>query len=210
MMRPILACLLLFIVTGSITYVAGQDSRRDEKSAIQNTDAKSTDGQIEVKTDRFSGVTTAILNPQVVLDKPDHRLTISFETKLGEKKFSGLERDMVSAQASLISLLKSPIDFGDQQLHLLIDGKPLDLGECVGGAAESTSEDMRRQQGYRISKSFLSIFNRNAMEQLSKANRIEMRFGTIEQTLSNSTVTNLREYAKQVLALHKIAKERKP
>jgi hypothetical protein len=48
------------------------------------------------------------------------------------------------------------------------------------------------------------------MEQLSKANRIEMRFGTIEQMLSHSTVTNLREYAKQVLALHKIAKERKP
>src|SRR5262249_22604952 len=109
MRRPILACLL-FIVTGSITYVAGQDSRRDEKSAIQNTDAKSTDGQIEVKIDRLSGVTTAILNPQVVLDKPDHRLTISFETKLGEKKFSDLERDMVSAQASLISLLKSPMD----------------------------------------------------------------------------------------------------
>jgi hypothetical protein len=60
------------------------------------------------------------------------------------------------------------------------------------------------------SQSFLSIFNRNAMEQLSKANRIEMRFGTIEQMLSHSTVTNLREYAKQVLALHKIAKERKP
>ena len=180
------------------------------KSAMQNTDAKSTDGQIEVKTDRFSGVTTAILNPQVILDKPDHRMTISFETKLGEKKFSDLERDMVSAQANLTSLLKSPIDFGDQQLHLLIDGKPLDLGECVGGAAESTSEDIRWQQGYRISKSFLSIFNRNAMEQLSKANRIEMRFGTIEQTLSQSNVTNLREYAKQVLALHKIAKERKP
>jgi hypothetical protein len=209
-MRPILACLLLFIATDSISYVAGQGSRRGDNVAMQNADAKSTDGQIEVKTDRFSGVTTAILNPQVILDKPDHHLTISIETKLGEKKFSDWEKDMVSARANLVSLLKSPIDFGDQQLHLLIDGKPLDLGECVGGSAESTSEEMRRQQGYRIRKSFLSIFNRSAVEQLSKANRIEMRFGTIEQSLSPSTVTNLREYANQVLALHKTARERKP
>jgi len=209
-MRPILLCVSLLIITGSITYVAGQDRRRDGNGAEQNTDAKSTNDQIEVKTDRFSGVTTALLKPQVVLDKPDHRLTISFETKLGEKKFSDWERDMVNSHAHLVSLLKSPIDFGDRQLHLLIDGKPLDLGECVGGSAESTSEEVRQQQGYRISKSFLSIFNRNAMEQLSKANQIEIRFGTIEQTLSQSTVTNMREYAQQVLALHKIARERKP
>jgi hypothetical protein len=39
-----------------------------------------------VKTDRFSGVTTVKLKPQVILDKPDQRLTIEITAKLGENE----------------------------------------------------------------------------------------------------------------------------
>ena len=90
-MRPILVCALLFFIAGSIFFVAGQERRREEK-AEPGYRCQVNDDQIEVKTDRFSGVTTVKLKPQVILDKPDHRLTISFETKLGEKKFSDLEK----------------------------------------------------------------------------------------------------------------------
>ena len=43
---------------------------------------------------------------------------------------------------------------------------------------------------------------------LCKANRIEMRLGSIETTLSNQLVATLREYATQALAQHKIGRER--
>jgi hypothetical protein len=75
--------------------------------------------------------------------------------------------------------------------------------------AEATDENMRRQRGFTIKSSFVAIFDRRAIEQFSKATRVEMRFGPIELSLNQSAVSVLRDYASQVLAQHKIAKERK-
>jgi hypothetical protein len=190
-------------------FVAGQERQQEKKGAAQTSDAKSTSDQIEVKTDRFSGVTTVKLKPQVILDKPDHQMTIDIETKLGEKGQLDFEKDDVKAETWFRSLYKGSVDFGDQELHLLIDGKPSDLGKIPGGHPKATDENMRQQRGFRISTSFVAIFDRRVLEQFSRATRIEMRLGSIELTLGQPGVAIIREYANQVLAQHKVVRERK-
>jgi hypothetical protein len=207
-MRRILVCASLFVIAGSISFVSGQERQQEKKGAAQASDTKSTSDQVEVKTDRFSGVTTVKLKPLVILDKPDHQMTIEVETKLGEKGQLDFEKDDVKAEAWFRSQSKDPVDFGDQELHFLIDEKPLDLGKTPGGA-NAYMDKSTLKPGFRSNKSFVSIFDRSDLAQFAKAKRIEMRLGSIELTLGQPEVTILREYANQVLAQHKIANERK-
>jgi hypothetical protein len=208
-MRSILACVLLLTIAGSIFFVTGQERQQEKKGVVQTSDARSTNDQIEVNTDRFSGVITVKLRPQVILDKPDHQMTIDIETRLGEKGRLDFEKDDVKAETRFRSLYKGSVDFGDQELHLLIDGKPLDLGKIPGGDPEATDENMRRQRGFRIGTFFVAIFDRRSLEQIGKAERIEMRLGSIELMLGRPQVALLREYANQVLAQRKIVSEKK-
>jgi hypothetical protein len=208
-MKAILMCGLLFFTTASIFVASGQERQREEKGGAQTTNSKQANDQVEVKTDRFSGVITIKLKPQLILDKPDHQLTIEIETKLGEKGKLDFEKDDVAAEVWFRSLYKGSVNFGDKELHFIIDGKPLHLGEMPEATAEATDENMRRQRGFTIKASFVAIFDRRAFEQFSKATRVEMRFGPIELSLNQSAVSVLRDYANQVLAQHKIAKERK-
>ena len=204
-MRPILVCALMFVIVGSIFFVRGQEGQQEMKGASQTSDAKSTSDQIEVKNDRFSGVTTVKLKPQVVLDKPEHQLTIRSETKLGDKKSHEWEMGTVSAYVWLESHYNRSVDYGDRELHFIIDGKPLDIGRITGGSpTESTLKP-----AFKIMASFVSIFNRSKLEQISNGKRIEMRFGTVEVTLGQPVVTALREYAGQVLTLDKTTREKK-
>jgi hypothetical protein len=195
----------MFVIVGSIFFVRGQEGQQEMKGASQTSDAKSTSDQIEVKNDRFSGVTTVKLKPQVVLDKPEHQLTIRSETKLGDKKSYEWEMGTVSAYVWLESHYNRSVDYGDRELHFIIDGKPLDIGRITGGSpTESTLKP-----AFKIMASFVSIFNRSKLEQISNGKRIEMRFGTVEVTLGQPVVTALREYASQVLTLDKTTREKK-
>jgi hypothetical protein len=206
-LRPILMCGLLLFIAGSVFFAAGQERRREEKGDAQVADGKSSvaGDQIEVKEDRFSGVTTVKLKPQVILDKPEHQLTIRSETKLGDKKSFEWEMGTVSAYVWLESHYNQSVDYGDRELHFIIDGKPLDIGKITGGSpTESTLKPT-----FKIMASFVSIFDRSKLEQISNGNRIEMRFGTVEVTLGQPMVTALREYASQVLALDKTARGKK-
>jgi hypothetical protein len=208
-MRQIFVYALMFVIASSIFFVVGKERQHEEKGGAQATDSKQANDQIEVNTDRFSGVTTVQLKPQVILDKPDHQLTIEIKTKLGEKGQLDFEKDDVAAEIRFRSMYKESVDFGDQELHLLIDGKPLNHGKISGGDAEATDEDVRKQRGFKLSTFFVAIFNRSELEQIGKAKKIEMRLGPIEPTFSQSVVSSLRDYANQVLAQHKIARERK-
>src|SRR5262245_2318003 len=150
-MRPILVCVFMFVIAGSIVFVIGQERQQEKKGADQTSDAKSTSDQIEVKTDRFSGVTTVKLKPQVILDKPDHQMTIDIETKLGEKGQLDFEKDDVKAEAWFRSQSKDPLDFGDQELHFLLDDKPLDLRDTPGGTNAHTDKS-KLKPGFRSIK----------------------------------------------------------
>lgn len=207
-MRQILVCALLFVIAGSISFVSGQERQQEKKGAAQASETKSTSDQVEVKTDRFSGVTTVKLKPQVILDKPDHQMTVEIEAKLGGKGQLDYEKDEVKAEAWFRSQSKDPVDFGDQELHFLIDDKPLDLGKTPGGT-NAYIDRSTLKPGFRSNKSFVSIFDRSDLAQFAKAKHVEMRLGSIELKLGQPEVAILREYANQVLAQHKIASERK-
>src|SRR5262249_23086664 len=202
-MRQILVYALMFVIAGSIFFVVGKERQREEKGGAQATDSRQANDQVEVKTDRFSGVTTVKLKPQVILDKPDHQLIIEIETKLGEKKVSDLEREEVKAIASFESQSKTSVDFGDEQLHFLIDGQQLNLGESDVKVDPYADRYNRLKQGFKIKESFLSILDRSALEHFSRASHIEMRIGPIEFTVSQPAAALLREYCSRVLALRK-------
>jgi hypothetical protein len=207
-MRQILVCALMFVIASSIFFVVGKERQREEKGGAQATDARQANDQVEVKTDRFSGVTTVKLKPQVILDKPDHQMTIEMETKLGEKGKFESEKEDLKAESWLRSQATYLVDFADQELHFLIDEKPMDRGRAMGGL-DTGVDKSKLKPGFRSSQSFVSIFSRSDLERFSKAKRIDMRLGSIELTLSQPVMAILRDYANQVLAQHKIASEKK-
>jgi hypothetical protein len=197
---------MLLAVTSSVFSVVERDRLNEEKGKALETNQ--TDNQIEIKEDRFSGVVTVTLKPQVISDQEDHRITIDIKTKLGEKGLSDFEKDDMKAEIWFRSQSKGSIDFGDQELHFLIDGKSLDKGEIPGGP-NVYADERTLKPGFKISESFVSILNRSDLEQFSKARSIEMRLGSIELKLGQDVVTILGEYSKQVIARHKVLRERK-
>jgi hypothetical protein len=205
-MRSIFLCVMLLAVTSSVFSVVERDRLNEEKGKALETNQ--TDNQIEIKEDRFSGVVTVTLKPQVISDQEDHRITIDIKTKLGEKGLSDFEKDDMKAEIWFRSQSKGSIDFGDQELHFLIDGKSLDKGEIPGGP-NVYADERTLKPGFKISESFVSILNRSDLEQFSKARSIEMRLGSIELKLGQDVVTILGEYSKQVIARHKVLRERK-
>lgn len=210
-MKSLLVTGLLFCLAGSTLHGAGQAQSQVNKVAPQspgNSKASSPNDQIEVKTDRFSNVTKVTLKPQAILDTPDHIITIEIETELGEKKFNDFEKELVEAYVNIESQSKSPVDFGDQELHFIINGQPLNLGETDFKVDAYASRTGKLKPDFRIREYGIQIFDRSALERFSKANRIEMRLGSIEPKLSAQLIATLREYAVQVLAQHKIARQR--
>ena len=209
-MRQILVCALMFVIAGSIFFAVGKECQREEKGAAQATDSKQSNDQVEVKTDRFSGVTTVKLKPQVILDKPDQRLTIEITAKLGEKKIYDYQKDEIRAIANFESQSKAPVSYGDRELHFMVAGAPLNLGKVDIEVDPYAGRYNRLQPGFKIRETFLKIFDRAALELFSKADRVEARLGPIEVVLDQSLSALLREYSNQVLAQHKVVKERKP
>lgn len=204
-MRSFFVCALMLVIAGSISFVRGHERQQEKKGAAQTFDTKPTNDQVEVKTDRFSGVTTVSLRPQIILDKPEHQMRIRSETKLGDKKSHEWEMGTVATYVWIESHYNRSVNYGDRKLAFLIDGKPLDIGRITGGSpTESTLKP-----GFKIMASFVSIFDRSKLEQISNGKRIEMRFGTIEVMLGEPVVTALREYASQVLTLDKTTREKK-
>jgi hypothetical protein len=201
-MKSLLVTGLLFCLALSTIHAVGHDRR---ESGYQKG---STNDQIEVKTDRFSNVTTVTLKPQLIIDKADHVITMGIKARLGEKKFSDLERETVDAYAEFESQSKTPVDFGDQELHFIINSAPLNLGKKEFKLIPFAAQTGKLKPDFRLLKISSALLNRKALESLSKAKSIEMRLGSFEPTLSGEFVATLREYAVQVLAQHKIAMER--
>src|SRR5215475_14585793 len=107
-MKSILITGLLFCLAISTIHTAGQERARDENAPQAN----STSDQIEVKTDRFSKVTTVTLKPQKILDKLDHVITMEIETKLEVKAPDDMFKDLITARAIFESRSKKPEPVG--------------------------------------------------------------------------------------------------
>jgi hypothetical protein len=208
-MKSILVSGLLFCLATSTILAAGQDRGRGEKAAPQGAEkgpASSTNDQIDVTTDRFSNVTTVILKPQAILDTPDHIITIGIKTKMGQNKPSyDFEKDLINAYVDIESQSKEIVDFGDRELHLLINGQPLSFRDINLKTDPYPTIGGKLKPGFSLRKYGVVIFDKDALERLSEARSIEMRLGPIESKLSGELIATLREYAVKTLAQHKIA-----
>jgi hypothetical protein len=122
---------------------------------------------------------------------------MEIETKLGEKTQYGSEKDEVRSFMLFRSQSKDTVDFGDEELHIMIDGKPIEITRSIGDVDAGA-------------RTFLSTYRLPAIEQFSKAKSIEIRLGTIEIAVAQPIVANLREYANQVLINQKTFREKKP
>src|SRR5215510_11647914 len=176
-MRNFLIVTLISVTT--FTNSAFGQARQSDKSP-QATSSDSGDGQVEVKTDRFSEATTISLKPQTILDTPDQFITMRLEAKFGDKKTRDNTDQVMEildekAMVWFESFANVPTDFGDKELHFIIDGKRLKIGESAGG-----TPDQSPKSTYRSLKTFVNSLDTDELKQLAAGKQVEMRLGKYE------------------------------
>jgi hypothetical protein len=193
-MKSVLVCGLLFCLIGSISFVAGQDRKREEKNSTQKTDATSTKDQIEVMTDRFTQKTTLVLKPQILLDKPDHFVTLAIKTKVSKS-------DDLYSMAYITSQAKAPQDLGGGEAGFLVNNEPLSFNTDLEGDFPLLLEAKYYIEKGNMprKKAYIGHPSESQFKKFSEAETIEMKLGAFETKFSQTAVGNLREYARLVL-----------
>lgn len=155
--------------------------------------------QVEVKTDRFSGDVTVSMKPQTLIDTPDRKLTMVLKYRLNKKEVEAAPV-LLEELASIIfeSAVKESFEYGDEELHFIVDGKQLAIGQTSSDLPDLLlSTPTRDERGRRPSFSFHAGLFLSQVEQLARGKQIEMRLGTVELTLSQSTLVAIREFARE-------------
>src|SRR5262245_13011737 len=191
----IVACALM-LSYGFTASVYGQVRQSDKTP--QAARAGSGTNQVEVKTDRFSEVTTIKLMPQSILDTPDQIITMRLEAKFNDKKIRDTTdqvMEILDEKAMVVfeSFANAPTDFGDKELHFIVDGKLLKIGESAGGTAAARSTN----PAYKILKRFVNSLNTAQLKKLAASRHVEMRLGKYEFVLSSAVLENLHEFVRE-------------
>jgi len=190
----IVSCALLSVA--AIANGAYTQAQQGDKSS-QAAAPASAGGQVEVQTDRFSEVTTIKLKPQTILDTPDQSITMRLEAKFGDKKIRDTTDQVMEildekAMVWFESFANVPTDFGDKELHFIIDGKRLKIGESSGGTPDQSTKST-----YRSLKTFVNILDTDELKPLAAGKQVEMRLGKYEFTLTPAVLENLREFVRE-------------
>jgi hypothetical protein len=170
---------------------------QNNKSA--GNDGKSG-GQVEVETDRFSGNVTVTMKPQMLIDTPELQLTIELKYRLDKKK---LEQSPILveelASVTLKSSVKGSVDYGDRELHFLVDGARLAGRRTSSDRAHpllSEQDDKGRTPHF----AFFSTLNLSQVERLAAGKSVEIRLGPIETALNPATLAAIRDFAREFAA----------
>ncbi|MCI0389853.1 MAG: hypothetical protein MOB07_13980 [Acidobacteria bacterium] len=184
--------ILLITALCLAAFSSAQNSKGDKE-------ASGAGNQVEVKTDRFSGKTTIKLKPQTLIDTPEHKLTMEMLYEVNPKEAAEsrvLLEEM--AGASFHSHSTKYVDFGDRELHFIIDGKQLAIGKASERIKSPvlilSNKDERGRVPYSSLSSALSI---SQVEEIAIGKRVEMRLGKIELTLNQATLDSIREFARE-------------
>jgi hypothetical protein len=152
---------------------------QDKKPRQDNSDRA---GQIETQRDRFSDTTAVKLNMLYLFKRPSHKLAISLEAKVDPKN---PDKDTVFANFS--SYTQDLYDFGDRELHFLVDGDRVSLGTAKRGIPAilpGTPETL-----------FIGI-PLTDLDRIAGGKKVEMRLGSIECAISDETLSVLREFVR--------------
>jgi hypothetical protein len=200
------------MLSSGFTGIVYGQVRQSDKSP-QAATAGSGTSQVEVKTDRFSEVTTVKLMPQSLLDTPEQRITMRLDAKFGDKKIRDTTdqvMEILDEKAMVIfeSFANAPTDFGDKELHFIVDGKLLKVGESAGGTAASRSTNPT----YKILKRFVNSLDTAQLKKLAASRNVEMRLGKYEFVLSPAVLENFREFVREFIKYAPSSKlrERRP
>ena len=151
----------------------------------QDNNSADNDGksQVEVKPDRFSGKSTVRLKPQVLLDTPKHKVTMQLKSL---DDFAGVTFESSSDEY---------LDFGDKQLHFLVDGRRMFIDTA---SQQNTPFSLRKrdEKGRANYSELISSLSIAQLEEIVSGKTVEMRLGTVELTLSQPVLANLREYVR--------------
>ncbi len=169
----------------------------------QDNKPASDDGktsQVEVKTDRFSGDVTITMKPQTLIDTPELKLTMELEYRLNQKRLAAspiLVEELASV--TLRPAVKDSVDYGDRELHFLVDGVRLPGRRTSSSVVDpllSEEDDEGRTPDY----TFFSTLDLSQVERLAAGKRVEIRLGAIETPLSSTTLAAIRDFAREFAA----------
>jgi hypothetical protein len=170
---------------------------QNNKSA--DNDGKSG-GQVEVETDRFSGNVTVTMKPQTLIDTPELKLTIELKYRLDKKK---LEESPILveelASVTLKSSVKGSVDYGDRELHFLVDGARLAGRRTSSNSADPLLSE-QDDKGRRPDFTFFSTLVLSQVERLATGKKVEVRLGAIETALNPATLAAIRDFAREFAA----------
>ena len=170
---------------------------QNNKSA--GNDGKSG-GQVEVETDRFSGNVTVTMKPQTLIDTPELQLTIELKYRLDKKK---LEESPILveelASVALKSSVKGSVDYGDRELHFLVDGARLAGRRTSSNSADPLLSE-QDDKGRRPDFTFFSTLVLSQVERLATGKKVEVRLGAIETALNPATLAAIRDFAREFAA----------
>jgi len=145
---------------------------------------------VETKFDRFSGVTTIVMNPQEVIDNRDLTLRMSLKyQKGGDASGSTVDMDFEGGSAA-------QLDFPDQRLYFLADGASVtsDMFFCA---------PLRGLRTKIAIASCTAIMSPLRMDRIAESKRVEMKFGNYELEIKPQLLAALREFMSQVKVYNK-------
>ena len=181
---------MMMVVVLTITATGQSGVGRDN-----NKGARSNDGsQVEVKKDEFSGVTTITLKPQKLIDSSNHQLTIAAEVKLEGKTYAGVMSVDETVLFKFDSQNNGNVDFGDEELHFLVDGESVKGGSTASGFASSLLD--KPAPGFKRRNSYTGGVYLSQLQQIAKGKNVAMRFGSIKLTLDEKLLNSLRDFAR--------------
>jgi hypothetical protein len=193
--KSILACV--FVVCGLLTCAVGQGRGDSQGSADRpQTKTKASEGHrdqsdVEVKNDGFSGAMTVTLKPQVLINSQNHKLDMEMETKLGGKRLTGVPETDETVIITFTSLSNGGVDLGDEELHFLVDGKPIKGGESSGGTPSRVDDPNSK---FKIRKRLINSLSLVDVQRLARGKRVEMRLGPIELTFDEKLMTRIQAF----------------
>jgi len=153
--------------------------------------AKASSPAIESKFDRFSSITTIVMNPQEVINNRELTLRMSLEYKTGGHA-SGSVVDMTFDGESA-----TQIDFPDSRLYFLADGASI-----TGEMSLCLPSNLGLSAPYKTDacRAYISPLR---LDRIAESQRVEMKFGSYELEFNAQLIAVLREFMSRVKTYNK-------
>ncbi len=175
---PVVAMLLL-TTTFSVGFVQAQTPPA--------TTAKTQ--VVEVKDDRFSGKRTVVLKDLRLSDNLTLSLQCEIKTAARPQDLSAQVEEQlqpITVEFSVPASTSNPFT-GQMEVNFLVDGRR----EHGGVAGDGTVVDSMRRDGRRTALGVLSL---EALRNVVRGKRVEMKIGELEVTLDERVLKNLRAF----------------